>query len=258
MQGEATVVSELPIGARSALETLRLQRTQKHGASDPTLPISASPAPVQNTMPREKPDSDFAPMQDTLPDSGSPMQASDTQPAAVQKASCSTLGEAVTAGETSPDEATVTASAMPDQAAVTEHAESAPLLDTLPDQALLAGSSESAPMQDTLADESDTVAAKQSHSINVDRPAHPTLGQNSEKQSNQAGRECAAAAPVSDTLDIAPAVYVGVKGIDTNVEDEDDALIRQAVAGGANDEAAEPQALADQDNELLQQLLDEQ
>ena len=240
MQGEQTAVSALPSGARSALETLRLQRLHKQDASD-ALPNSVGPAPIQNTLPSEDQSDESAPMQDTFPTTSSPMQEdADKLSAPVQD----TLADPVTNLR---DHAALTAAALADQAA--DATLSAPMLDTLP-QASFASTSpaDAAPMQDTLADRAEDMPAHHALDSSNDSHQQPVAPQQHHMHSDS--HAAASRAPVSDTLEAS-------HGAEGRMHDEDDELIRQAMADTAGKDAAGPDGVMDEDSELLQQLLEE-
>lgn len=256
MQGEQTAVSALPSGASSALETLRLQRLQKQDASD-ALPNSVGPAPIQNTLPSEDQSDESAPMQhtlrtedqsnktapmqDTFPTTSSPMQEdADKLSAPVQD----TLADPVSNLR---DHAALTVAALPDQAA--DATLPAPMQDTLP-QASGASTSpaDAAPTQDTLADRAEDMPAHHAlHSSNVSHRQPVAMQQHHMHSDSHAATS---GAPVSDTLEAA-------HGAEGRMHDEDDDLIRQAMADTAGKDAAGPDGVMDEDSELLQQLLEE-
>ena len=252
VQGDPAAVSELPSGARSALETLRLQRLQKQGLSDSAQPASTDSAPVQDTLPTGRRDDGSDPMwmQDSMPETSSPRHADRQQSPPVHDtlagSSDATLNHAASVADTLPDQAaSAAAGALMDQS--TGHAESAPMQDTLPSQVARASQTwrdESAPMQDTLADRPEDMPE---HQLQDSSSAEP-LQLNSQHHNQRSIQANANEPPVSDTL-ASSATASGVEeGFDGG---EDDELIRQALTGAAD------QDVADEDSELLQQLLDE-
>ena len=252
VQGEPAAVSELPSGARSALETLRLQRLQKQGLSDPAQFASIDSAPVEDTLPPGNQDDGSVPMwmQDDMPETRSlgheDRQQSPPVHDTLAGSSDATLNHAASAADTLPDQAaSAAAGALMDQS--TGHAESAPMQDTLPSQVARASQTwqdESAPMQDTLADRPEDMPNQQLQGSSSAEPLQPD-SQHDNQPSIQAN---AKEPPVSDTL-ASSATASGVEeGFDGG---EDDELIRQALTGAADED------VADEDSELLQQLLDE-
>lgn len=252
VQGELAAVSELPSGARSALETLRLQRLQKQGLSDSAQPASADSAPVQDTLPPGNQDNDsvLVEMQDTMPEASSLRHEDRQQSPPVHDtlagSSDATLNHAASTADTLPDQAASgAAGALMDQSTV--HAESAPMQDTLPSQVARASQTwrdESASMQDTLADRPEDMPDHQLQGSNNAEPLQPN-SQHDYQPSIQAN---ANEPPVSDTLASSATVLGVEEGLDGG---EDDELIRQALTGAADED------VADEDSELLRQLLDE-
>ena len=219
LQGEQKTVSDLPTGARSALETLRLQRLQKQGASDASLPNSSGPAPVQSTLPSNEHSNESAPMQDILPrPSSSPQDDADKLSAPIQD----TLADSV--------------QGLRYHAALSANELSNQTVDA----------DKSAPMQDTLADRPGDMPAQHPRDSSKIISLQPT--ESKQKHTQSGTHATVEAAPVADTLGAS-------QSANGQVSDEDDDLIRQAMTATADEDAAGPSGVVDEDSELLQQLL---